>query len=127
MRRATAEDDGPPQTLGHEPEKCSGELRILVTVKLNRRQTGFCYRALHTFHRLIHKHTDFLQLQGQIGHDRLHGFHSDSPRTLLVKHEPQRIRARVHRGMGVFGVRNSANFDPSHKKQWIGVGDQLKS
>ena len=35
--------------------------------------------------------------------------------TLLVKHKPDRVRAGFNGDESVFEIRDSANFDPSHK------------
>src|SRR5215831_10311503 len=58
---------------------------------------------------------DCLHTLRQLLHNLPRPLQRHTPRTLLIKHKPHRIRPRVHRDQRILQIRHPANLYPSHK------------
>ena len=50
----------------------------------------------------------------QLGHNLFDNYGTHTSRTLVIKHKPHRIRARLNRDERVLQIRHPANLHPSH-------------
>src|SRR5437016_5203768 len=74
-----------------------------------------------------HEYAHLFHFLGELVHNLPRGPRIDISRTLLIKHESQRIRANIHRSLRVFQIRDSANLDPGHENQLSAISSWFYS
>src|ERR1035441_6442220 len=101
--------------IGKSIEKRDGEFLVLATVQLYGGKTGEFDGITDLLDGLVDEDADFLDVRRQFPGDRLGGLGRDITRTLGIKDEADRARARFDRDQRVVEVRDPADFDPGHK------------
>src|SRR5438876_2146326 len=73
-----------------------------------------------------HEYAHLFHFLGELVHNLPRGPRIDISRTLLIKHESQRICSGSNRSLRVFRIRDSANLYPGHENQLSAHGTQCR-
>src|SRR5205823_4082597 len=98
--------------------------RALRTVKLRDPQATFVHRLAHNCAIFVDEDSDRRDGLRKTRDDRRGGFPRDRPWALAVKHEAERVCARLDRRQSVFQVRRATNLDPDHGERIIAYLDR---
>ena len=90
------------------PATPSAEIYDCVPVSPTRRKTSTGSASG------VHEHPNLLHTLRQLRHNLPRGLDAHAPRAFLIKHESDRVRARVDRNQRVLQIRHPANLYPSH-------------
>jgi hypothetical protein len=69
------------------------------------------------FSGLVNEDANLFDVLWQLRHNLPRHLRLNLSRTLLVKHEPQSVGACVDCYLSILEIRDSANFDPSHRQE----------